>query len=68
MMFPYEPKLGSIRGVPASVIAEMEAKDAEYYRKKKVTWEIATEDKGSILKMYVDGKHIGGAQQLADHL
>lgn len=49
---------------PVALVPECQTKVNEFY--KGVQAEIVQEAKGFILKMYVDGKHIGGLQQLPD--
>mgnify|MGYP000523476518 CR=1 FL=1 len=58
-MKPYAPKASNPK-----YQADLNA----YYLRLGVTEEIVEEDKGFILKIYVNGKHIGGEQQLPDAL
>jgi hypothetical protein len=49
---------------PRSLVPELQGDVDRFYQ--RVETEVALEDKGYILKMYVDGKHVGGLPQLAD--
>ena len=46
------------------MINTMQAESDAAYAKRGVEAEIVLEEKGYILKMYVQGKHVGGLQQI----
>lgn len=67
MRVPYTPVVRDKyleQWCPEEMINTMQAESDAAYAKRGVEAEIVLEEKGYILKMYVQGKHVGGLQQI----
>lgn len=63
-MTPYAPVVRRANGCPEDIHKQIQSRANAYY--KGVTTEIVKEERGFLLKVYVDDEYVGGLQQLPD--